>query len=293
MGLPPARRLDRLLREPLLHFLLAGLVLFLGYTSLSPTPEQRPQSRRIELTEDDLRQISVAWLAQRRSAPTEDEMRSLVEDRVREEILYREALALGLDSGDTIIRRRLAQKVEFLFEDVAALREPTAAELRSWFESNVERFVLPARHTFRHLYFSPDRRGERARQDAARARETLDGRTAKWPGAAALADPFMFQNHYGDRSFDEIARTFGGRFARELFQLEPGSWQGPIESGYGWHLVWIDSITPARAPAFEDVEADVKTAWLEDQRAEVRRRAYEAMKARYEVVLPDDFVPRP
>ena len=281
--------IGRWLREPLLHFLLTGLLLFVGYHWVNPRSGQPDPDGRIELTADDLRQIRIAWLAQGREALSPEQMRRLVEARVREEILYREALALGLDKDDTIVRRRMAQKMEFLFEDVAALRDPTADELRAWFEKNAERFVLPARATFRHLYFSPDRRGVRARDDAARALAKLAGKPADGPDAATLADPFMFQDYYGDRSFEEVARTLGPAFARALFELAPGAWSGPIESGYGWHLVWVDSITPARVPAFEDVEPDVRREWIEGQRTEIRQRAFEAMRARYEVVLPKDL----
>jgi peptidyl-prolyl cis-trans isomerase C len=230
--------------------------------------------------------MSVAWLAQGRSTPTPEEMRSLVDMRVREEILYREALALGLDKGDTIVKRRLAQKMEFLFEDVSALHEPTKDELRAWFEKNADRFARPPRASFRHLYFSPDRRGARAREDAARVLDTLRGKPASAPQGAALADRFMFQDYYGDRSFEEMAKLFGPRFAQALLQQPPGAWRGPIESGYGWHLVWVDSLTPSRVPAFEEVEAEAKTEWMANQRDETRRRAYEAMRSRYEVVLP-------
>jgi peptidyl-prolyl cis-trans isomerase C len=280
------RRLRRWLSEPLLQFLLIGAVLFLGYWALHPGPEAGRLSTRIELTEDDLRQMSVARLAQGRSAPTPEQMASLVDMRVREEILYREALALGLEKGDTIVKRRLAQKMEFLFEDVSALREPTREELTAWFEKNSDRFALPPRASFRHLYFSPDRRGPRAREDAAGALDTLRGKPARPQEGAAGADPFMFQGYYADRSFEEIAKLFGPSFADTLLQQQPGSWQGPIESGYGWHLVWVDSLTPRRVPAFEEVETEAKTEWIADQRVETRRRAYEAMKARYEVVLP-------
>ena len=279
------RSLRRALREPLLHFALAGLGLFAGYAVLHPRVGSEGAGR-IELTEDDLRQMSIGWLAQGRPAPTAEQLQSLVEARVREEILYREALSLGLDKGDTIVKRRLAQKMEFLFEDVAALHEPAAGELESWFAQHAERFARPARATFRALYFSPDKRGAQARDDAARARERLAGEAADSPMAATLADPFMFQDYYPDRSFDELAKTFGPRFAEALFQQSSGSWQGPIESGYGWHLVWIDSITPSRVPAFEDVEQDARSAWVEDQRAALREGAYQAMRARYEVVLP-------
>ncbi len=279
----------RWLREPLLQFLLAGLLLFAGYSALNPSSDSPDPTRRIELTADDVRQIQIAWLAQGREALSPEQMQRSVDARVREEILYREALALGLDKDDTIVRRRLAQKMEFLLEDVAALGNPTADELRAWFEQNAERFALPARASFRHLYFSPDGRGARARDDAARARAKLAGKPADAPAVAALADPFMFQDYYGDRSFDEVARTFGPGFARALLELAPAAWSDPIESGYGWHLVWVDALTPARVPAFEDAEPDVRREWIEAQRAEIRQRAFEAMRARYEVVLPKDL----
>ena len=288
---PAARRgvAGRLLREPLLHFLLAGAAVFAAYAWLHPESVARDSSHRIELTQDDLRQIAVGWLAQGRPAPTPDEMHSLVESRVREELLYREALALGLDQGDTIVKRRLAQKMEFLFEDLSALREPTSAELGAWFAEHDTRFALPARATFRLLYFSPDRRGDRARGDATHALEQLASEPGGAPAAAALADPFMFQDYYGDRSFGDVAKSFGPGFAEALFRLAPGAWQGPIESGYGWHLVFVDSLTPSRTPALEEVAADVRSAWLAAKREEIRERALYDLKARYEIVLPKDL----
>jgi len=278
--------MKRLLREPLLHFLLAGLAMFAGYRALHPEANGRDSSDRIVLTEDDLRQISAAWLAQGRPSPTPEEMRRLIESKVREEILYREALALGLDKGDTIVKRRLAQKMEFLAEDLSRVRDPKTEELKAWFEKNRERFTLPPRVSFRHLYFSSDRRGERVKGAAASARERLGGKPADSPVAATLADSFMFQDYYGDRTPEQVADVFGTTFAAALFQLTPGSWQGPIESGLGWHVVWVESITPGRAPAFEEIEPDIKSGWIEEQRIETRRRTFDAMKARYEVVLP-------
>lgn len=274
-------------REPLLHFLLAGLALFAGYRALHPEPSRPASSARIEITDDDLRQLDVAWVAQWQRHPTPEEMRRLLEGKVREEILYREALALGLDRGDTIVMRRLAQKMEFLAEDVSAVGDPRTEELHAWYEKNRERFTRPPRVSFRHLYFSSDRRGERAREAAVSAREQLAGRPVDSPLAATLADPFMFQDHYGDRTPEQVVNVFGTTFAAALFQLTPGSWQGPIESGLGWHLVWVNSMTPGLVPAFEEIEPAVKSAWIDDQRAESRRRAFGAMKARYEVVLPE------
>lgn len=272
-----------------MQFLLAGLLLFALHALLNPNAPRLDGSRRIELTEADLRQLTLTWLAQGRQAPTPAQIRSLVEARVREEILYREALVLGLDEGDTIIRRRLAQKMEFLSEDAAAAREPTGAELRAWFAEHPKRFTLPARASFRHLYFSPDPRGARARDDAARALEVLAGTPVDAPPASGVADAFMFQDHYSDRSLDEVSALFGAAFARALSGLQAGSWQGPIESGYGWHLVWLDSITPARVPSFEAVAPDVRTQWLAEQRRMARTRAFETLRARYRVVLPPEI----
>ena len=140
----------RWLREPLLQFLVIGLLLFVGSLVLNRNSDPRERPGRIELTADDLRQIRTAWLAQGRPPLTPEQLQSLVEARVHEEILYREALALGLDKDDTIVKRRMAQKMEFLFEDVAALREPTTDELRAWFAENAERFTQLARASFRH-----------------------------------------------------------------------------------------------------------------------------------------------
>jgi len=288
-SIPRVTRLSsikRWLREPLVHFLLIGLVLFAVYGVLNPGPGQGGSLNQIVLTEDDLQQLQIGFTAQWQRPPSPEELARLVNSKVREEILYREALALGLDQEDTIVKRRMAQKMEFLAEDLSDLREPTAEELRAWFEQNSRQFALPARVTFRHLYFSPDRRGQRAHDDAIRALNRLANKTEDSPAAAALADPFMFQDYYGDRTPEQLAKEFGPNFAQSMFQLKPGSWQGPIESGYGWHLVLVDSITPSRMPQFEEVEQDVKSKWIEEQRAETKRKMFEAMRTRYEVVLP-------
>jgi len=282
-------RLQQWLREPLLHFLVIGFVLFVVSGAFNPQTGQRSQSNSIELTEDDLRQVIVAWTAQWQRPPTPEEMRGLLESKIREEILYREALALGLDKGDTIVKRRLAQKMDFLSEDVSGLREPPVEELKAWYAKNSERFALPGRMTFRHIYFSVDQRGQRARDAAVQTLQKLNGTAADSPLAAKAGDPFMFQDYYGDRLPEQVANVFGSQFAQVLFQLKTGAWSGPVESGLGWHLVFIESVTPGRVPAFEEIEVDVKAEWIAVQRAESKRKAFEAMRARYEVVLPEKF----
>src|SRR5262245_60196735 len=136
----------------------------------------------------------------------------------------------------------MAQKVQFLAEDVAAAREPTREELRRWFENHRDQFAFPPRLSFRHLYFSPDRRGARARNDAAAALTRVASQPEDAAIAASLGDPFMFQEYYRDRTPDSLGKEFGPAFAVAVAKLPPGSWEGPIESGFGWHLVFVDTL---------------------------------------------------
>jgi hypothetical protein len=279
-------RIKELLSEPLVHFVALGCALFGAYAWLERDRGGEASAQEIRLTLDDLAQLMLVFESKWRRPPTQDEFNALVEDRVREDILYREALALGLDKGDTIVKRRMAQKMKFLAEDLAAAREPTTDELRSWFAQNSALFAMPARQSFRHLYFSVDRRGERARDDAARALTELADQPQTSELAAALADSFMFQDYYADRTPQAIAREFGPEFAQGVAQLAPGTWQGPLASGYGWHLVFVDTVIPGRVPAFEEVEQEVETAWLGEQKAAAWQKGYEEMRAEYTVLLP-------
>jgi parvulin-like peptidyl-prolyl isomerase len=279
--------MTRLLREPLLHFLLIGALLF-GLYGLAPPGHltAAAPSKEIRLSQGEINQLTQLFQSQWRRAPTPQELQRLVEAKVEQEILYREALAMGLDKNDEIVMRRMAQKMQFLAEDVAAAREPTTAELKGWFETNSARFAQPPRLSLRHLYFSPDRRGARARVDAQQALAQLAGQPLDTKGASALADPFMFQDYYRDRSPEFLGKEFGASFALAVAKLPPGSWQGPIESGYGWHLVFVDTVVPGRVPAFEEIEADVRAAWLREQKALAWAKSYKTMRASYTVLLP-------
>ena len=286
----PRRRLAGalrpLLREPLIIFLMIGAMLVglsdLRHAGASPAAP----STEIRLSLDEIAQLTLLFESQWRRPPTPQELERLVENKVQQEILYREALAMGLDKDDEIVKRRMAQKMQFLAEDVAAAREPTSDELKAWYAQNSATFAMPSRFSFRHLYFSPDRRGARARDDAAAALAQLDAQPEDAALAATLADPFMFQDYYRDRAPDYVGKEFGPQFAKSLEQLTPGSWQGPIESGFGWHLVYVDTVIPGRIPAFEEIEPDVKTAWLHQQKATAWEKAYTDMRARYTVLLP-------
>ena len=274
------------LREPLLHFLLLGVALFGVYAYMHRGRGGFESSRQIALSLDELRQMDMYFESQWHRQPTPAEFQAMVEDKVREEVLYREALAMGLDKDDTIVKRRMAQKMQFLAEDVAAAHEPSTAELKAWFEKNSNKFALPSRYSFRHLYFSPDKRGKNAQEDAAKALAKIAGQPEDSKLAASLADRFMFQDYYGDRAPEALAKEFGPQFVVALEKLKPGSWQGPIESGYGWHLVYVDTVIPGRIPAFEEMEPDVKTAWLAEQKQQAWQKAYQEMRAKYMVLLP-------
>lgn len=279
-------KLNRLLREPLLHFILIGAVLFSAYAWINRSAAPAESARKIVLTDDDLLQLVVTWQAQGRPEPTPAQMQTLIEAKVREEVLYREALAMGLDQDDTIVKRRMAQKMDFLAEDLSALREPSRDELRAWLKAHPQDFALPPRITFHHLYFSFDERGEKAQEAATTALTGISGRPVDAPETTTLGDTFMFQDFYPDRTPDEVGSVFGDKFAKALFQLKPGAWSGPIESGFGWHLIFIDSLTPGHVPEFEEIEGEVKAQWTANQRAEFKRQAYDVMRAKYEVVLP-------
>ncbi|HET9832592.1 MAG TPA: peptidylprolyl isomerase [Vicinamibacterales bacterium] len=274
------------LREPLLQFLLLGAAMFAANTWLNRGRGGVEVSRQIALTLDDLRQIDLAFQSQWRRQPTADEFKAMVEDKIQEEILYREGLAMGLDKGDTIVKRRMAQKLQFVAEDVASAHEPTAAELKTWFERNNQKFGLPGRITFRHAYFSPDNRGQRAHDDAVDALKKAAGEPEDSKAAPLRADRFMFQEYYADRSSEQLAKEFGPQFARAIFSVKPGAWQGPLESGYGWHVVFVESMTAGRIPALEEIESDVRTAWLNEQKQQAWRTAYLKMRANYTVLLP-------
>ena len=277
--------IKRLLREPLLHFLVVGAVLFVAYLYLEPDSGAE-SSYEIALSLEELAQLQTLYESQWRRPPTPEEFSAMVENKIRQEVLYREALTMGLDKNDEIVKRRMAQKMQFIAEDMAAAQDPTTEELRAWYAENSDRFAMPERLSFRHLYFSPDSRGAQAYDDAVRALAELDGQPVDSQLAATLADRFMYQDYYADQTSVSLAKDFGPQFAVAVAELAPDSWQGPIESGYGWHLVYVDSVVPGRVPAFEEIEREVKTAWLGVQKEIAWQKAYDEMRAKYTLRIP-------
>jgi len=276
----------RWLHEPLLHFLLLGALMFAAWSYWESGPTSESTATEIRVTPDDVLAMWSFFNSQWQRAPTPAEFSRMVENKVQEEVLYREAIAMGLDKDDTIVKRRMAQKLQFLAEDVAAAYEPDDAELEAWYAANADKFALPGRLNFRQIYFSPDQRGQQAHDAAQAALGKLANQPIDAELAANLGDAFMLQNYYADRTPEQVAKEFGPVFAQAVFRAETGSWQGPIESGFGWHLVFVDSFVPGRQPAFAEVAREVRTAWLAQQKAEARRKAYDEMRAKYTVMLP-------
>lgn len=278
----------RLLREPLVHFLAAGLVLFGLSALLGESFGAGDDRRRIEVSAGRIRQLSDTWTRQRGAPPTREQLDGLIEDFIREEVLYREAIASGLDQGDAIVRRRLAQKVEFLAQSVASTVEPTDAELQAFFEANSERYVAPEQVGFEHVYFSRERRGPGAEEAARGALALLTGGGPAAAEAAALGDRFMLQRAYPPQTRDQIRDLFGPRFAARVFELPPDVWTGPVESSYGAHLVRVRRRVPSRLPALAEVRGAV-TRDLDEQRLRSAADEYYArLRARFEIEVDLD-----
>jgi len=276
----------RILREPLIQFLLLGTALFAGYSYITPDASPGTGEYEILLTPDELLQMTVYFQSRWQRPPTAEEFNQLLENKIQEKILYREAIAMGLDQDDTIVSRRMAQKMKFLAEDVAAARVPDIDELRTWYDAHSELFAMPGRISFRQVYFSPDIRGDQARTAAEAALVELAGQPIDSPLVAASGDRILLQDYFGDRSVETLAKEFGPSFAQAIRDVKPGAWRGPIESGLGWHLVFVDNLEPGREPDFFEVETEVKNAWLAQQKDIAWREAYDEMRAKYTVLLP-------
>ena len=269
-------RLLRWTRDPLFVFLLIGAGVFALHGLL-----RADETRLITVTAAQVDGFTALWRTQTGRAPSEAELRALIDDHVREEILVREARRLRLDEGDVIVRRRLAQKLSFLSEDVAALDAPDAAALIAYFEANRRRYETPAVVTFSHIYFSPERR-EDAAADAARALATLDPDAWRTTG-----DPFMLGRTYAYATRVRVDKDFGAGFAAAVMAMPAdGTWRGPVESGYGLHLVRVDARAPAQGANYQSVAERVAADFDAERREAANRAYFETLKASYTVVLP-------
>lgn len=277
------------LRDPLFLFLLLGAALALGWSAFSGA-FAGDDERRIDMDAQEVELLAANWERQWQRPPTEEELRGLVDARVREEILYRTAQSMGLDRNDVVVRRRMVQKMELLSQDLATITDPPEAELRSYFEENRDAYRVPPRISFRHVYFNLDRRGyEQAEADARALLEELRATDPDQVDVATIGDRFMLASEYRLRAPEEIAREFGSRFAESVAELAPG-WHGPIGSGYGTHLVEVTERVEARLPEFEQVRDRVTTDYARVRRERANELLLETLSAGYEVNIDSSAI---
>lgn len=290
-----------MLNEPLIHFALGGALLFVLYALLSPEGRggaERPGEIIVSAAQVEV--LARAWERTWQRPPTPDELGGIIKEHIREEVYYREALALGLDRDDTIIRRRLRQKMEFMAEDFDLVGDPDDGDLEILLQAHPDLFRRPALVTFRHIYFSPDRRGEAALDDARRVLADLTSQTeASMPdsgdpdSANALGDPFFHQREFNSSPEADIARVFGAEFVPRLLGMTQGEWSGPVQSGFGYHLVRVDELVDGRVPALAEIREAVAREWQIAEREKAAEAFYQSLRAQYTVTIqmPGGFEP--
>jgi len=270
----------RLLAEPLLHFaLLGGAVFAVHAWTRAPAGDARRE--RIVISADEVRRLVSAFEQTRGRPPTPEERKGLLDERVREEVLYREAIAAGLGEDDPVVRRRMRQKLEFLLEDITGQAAPTDVELQAFLDEHADRFRTDARLSFRQVCFRTDRRAD-ARADAVAALEEL----ARVPGTEPPGDAvLMVETTFPDAPEREVERVFGAPFVRALADAPVGAWTGPIRSGYGWHLVRIASRAAGAVPPLDQARDAVLRAWSTAKREETNEALARELRAKYDVVV--------
>lgn len=282
-GFEVPKRLNRWLKEPLLHFALLGMVIF----AVSAWRErQRPAENaaaNIEITAGTIAWLREGFTRQWHREPDADDLRGLLNDHLREEMLYREALALGLDRDDSIVRRRMAQKMEFLTQDIAATAEPDDAALRKFFDENAARYARAARVSFRHVFFSKERRGANLEKDAGEALVAL----ANGASDETMGDPFLREHEFTDANADEIAAALGREFAEKVTVTPAGEWRGPFASSYGVHLVRVIERGESQPATFEAVRDAVAGDFSDERRRTANHDFLERLKTQYRITVDE------
>jgi len=276
-----------LLREPLLHFLLIGAGLFFLFNQVGET--DIVTDNRIVITQADLDRLADVWLRRTGRPPRSQERERQLDHFIREEVLYREALAMGLDKDDVIVRRRLSQKMEYLFNDLSATAEPTETELNTFLTDNVSKFTVPAKISFRHIYLDPNSRGQEVYKDAEKLLAQLHD-PAGVTDVASKGDRSLLPYDYSEEREKQLAGLFGESFATQLFALPAGSWQGPITSAYGVHLVYVKSHIKSRLPQLTEIRERVSGEWQAEKQRRSNEVFYQSLRQRYEIVLDDNIV---
>ncbi len=270
----------KLLREPLVHFLLLGAGLFLLFNIVGDSDDA--STERIVVSSGRVAQLTEIFTRTWQRPPTEQELDGLIEDHIREEVYYREAMAMGLDRDDTIVRRRMRQKLEFVTDDLVAAFPPTDEQLETYFSEHPDDFRVPSRVSFQQIYFSLDRRGEQAARDAETLLVRLSASNSD-VDPAGHGDSLMLPSDFDNIFEGDVVRHFGTEFATALADVPVGHWSGPVASAYGLHLVLIRERQPGVLPALEKVRDRVEREWEAARRKEATEAFYQGLRGRYEV----------
>ncbi len=281
--------MKRWVHEPLVHFLGLGALLFGVYAWLHRGESSNGDSGTgpVHVTAKEIAFLTETWERQQQREPTREELHALVAGYLKEELLGREARAMGLDQNDLIIRRRLAQKVQFIVDDTSRLNPPTEDDLRRFYEANVDTFKTRARVSFTHVFFNPETR----RDTAADAKAGLAILARHAAASGGLGDPCPVDGEVRDEDMRAVAGQFGDTFANAVFALEKGAWHGPIASSFGMHLVRVTNAKPVRQLEFSEVEAQVREAWREEHQREANERYYTSLLKKYDVVVDENVKP--
>lgn len=272
-----------LIREPLFHFLLLGCAFFLVYQLLvEGAGDEAAAARRVEVDAARMQALAAQFQKTWQRAPTDAELERLVEGYVREEIYYREALALGLDQDDPVVRRRLQQKLQFITDDMAVIEQPEDSELQQYLDANPDLYRRPSVYSFVQVYLNPEVRGERL---AADAEALLAGLRDGSVDASAAGDPTLLQPSFRQETRRYVARALGQRFVDQLDVLPTASWQGPLQSGYGLHLVYLEERVEGAMPPLAEVRDAVLRDWNAQRRRQLNDDIYQEFRKRYEVVV--------
>ena len=276
----------KLLREPLVHFMFIGAFIYLLYGVFAESVPEA-DDKTIVVTAGEVEWMQSTWQKRWNRPPTAKEFDGLIQQYIREMVLYREALTMGLNKHDMVVRRRLAQKLEFLAKDLVALIPPTEEELQIYFDEHQGRYQEPMLYTFTQVFIDPDKRGDATLDDAEKIKATLIEKGDAIDDPGALGDRFMLQNYYPGKDQIEIQKQFGSGFTESLIALSAGEWHGPVLSGYGVHLVYISNVDEPPPPVFADVRERVVQEWTSDKSEELNEKFYANLREQYTVVIEE------
>jgi parvulin-like peptidyl-prolyl isomerase len=271
-------------KDPLFHFLLIGAALFLVF-GLIKGPAGNEENK-IVITWGDVEALQANFVRTWQRPPTDSELFALIEDKVRDEIAFREAVAMGLDQDDAVIRRRLRMKMELMIEDIAGLSSPTEEELAAYLEEHMDSFRQEPQVSFKQIYLNSDKRGVRVEEDAQKILAEL---AAAGPAAdpEPFSDPNMLPEEFSLSYAGDIEKLFGPSFVTGILDVEPGKWAGPVMSSYGLHLVFVHERIAGRDPELAEVRQEVEREWTAKRRREFKDETYKKLRERYTIVIEE------